>query len=273
MSETEDRTSLEKGLALLQEVAASPEPLVMSELTRRLGVSRATTYRLCDSLERAGWIQQLDSSASGRSKRVDLGPQALGYSILVTNKYDQEARLGPIMSALSRTVGETVHAGILDGTDVVHIARASPESGPHMALPLGARVPAHVTALGKAIMATLPADAILHRYASDDLPKLTTASIGDRQSLIRELHEVANRGYAIDDGESRSGVRCLAAPVFSSVGTAVLAISVTATPVHLAHERMDAVAAEVCRAARLSTAALGGREPPSWTHPQDGVSA
>ena len=208
-----DRSNLGRALEVVQHVASAPGPVGVAELAERLGVSRTSAYRLCDALTRIGWIHRLDSGGPGRVRSIELGAQALGFSILVMNKYDQQARLTPTMRELSKTVGETVHAGMLDGEDVVHISRASPDLGPHMALPLGARVPAHVTALGKAILATLPREAILHRYPYEQLVVMTDQSVGTRAALLEELARVASRGYAIDEGESRAGVRCVGAPV------------------------------------------------------------
>jgi IclR family acetate operon transcriptional repressor len=264
-----EQTSLEKGLALLQELAASEAPLGVSELAQATDMNRTTAYRLCEVLERAGWLQSMTDGAPGRgSRKVDLGPRAFGLAVLATSKYGPESRLQPLMDALAQKVGETVHAAVLDGITVVHVARAVPASGPHMAVRLGERVPAHVSALGKAMLATLPRDAVLRRFPSEELPVSTAASISSRSQLLEALDEVAACGFAIDAEEARDGVACVGAPVFGREAVGMFAISVTSMPVRLQGERLDVVAREVYETARVATSALGGSAPLGWGHPR-----
>jgi DNA-binding IclR family transcriptional regulator len=259
-----DRTSLEKGLALIQELATAEGGMTIADLAQATGFNRTTTYRICEVLEHSGWIQLAPDGSSGRRRRVDLGPRALGLAVLVNNKYDPETRLQPLMENLSKAVGETVHAAILDDIWVIHVARSVPESGLHMAAPLGAREFAHVTALGKAMLATLSREEILHRYRHEELPVRSRKAIATRTALLEELEKVAARGYAIDDEESRAGVRCVGAPIFGPAGNAIFALSVTTMPVHLEGERLRAVAQAVREATALATAAFGGTTPPDW---------
>jgi IclR family acetate operon transcriptional repressor len=259
-----DPTSLEKGLALLQELATAETGLSIAELAQATGLNRTTTYRLCEALEAAGWIQLSPDGSSSRRRRVDLGPRALGLAVLVNNKYDPETRLGPLMDSLGKSVGETVHAGMLDGVWVIHIARSVPEAGLHMAAPLGSRELAHVTALGKAMLSTLPREELLRRYGHEELPVRTRKAIATRTALLEELELSARRGYAVDDEESRAGVRCVGAPIFGPSGNATFAFSVTTMPVHLEGERLEAVARAVREAAALATASFGGSVPDTW---------
>ena len=236
-------TSLEKGLALVQAVASTGSGLTVSELSRLTGLNRTTVYRLLAVLQRSDWLIEDGKSSGGKAFR--LGPAAFGFSVLLANKYDLASRLQPLMEKLARDVDETVHAGVLDGTEVVHIARAEPELGPHMAVALGARSHAHLTGLGKAILSTLPRDEVLRRYPREKLATVTRNSIATRSALLDNLEEIANRGYAIDDEEARLGVRCVAAPVFGSDGAALLAISVTSPLDNLQEARLQEVAASV----------------------------
>jgi IclR family acetate operon transcriptional repressor len=138
-----------------------------------------------------------------------------------------------------------------------------------MALPLGARVDAHITALGKALLATLSRDELLARYPVEELAGRTPESITSRTELIKALDDVRDACYAIDDEESGVGVRCVAAPIFGNADKALAAISVTTMPVRLEGDRLDAVAREVRATAADATEALGGSVPPEW---QGGLS-
>ena len=259
-----DRTSLEKGLTLLQQLATAELGMSIAELAEATGLNRTTTHRLCEALEEAGWLQFAADGASSRRRRVSLGPRTLGLAVLVNNKYDPETRLEPLMENLSKTVGETVHAGMLDDTWIIHVARSVPDAGLHMAAPLGSRELAHVTALGKAMLATLTREELLTRYRHEELLVRTKRALATRTALLEELDRVRARGYALDDEESRGGVRCVGAPIFGPAGHAVFAFSVTSMPVHLEGERLEVVARAVRDAAGLATAAFGGIVPDAW---------
>jgi DNA-binding IclR family transcriptional regulator len=180
------------------------------------------------------------------------------------NKYDQEARLQNVLDQLAHTVGETVHAAVLDGNIVIHVARALPGSGPHMAVPIGTKGPAHVTALGKALLATLPREEILRRYPDNRLETPAPRSISNRTKLLEDLRRVAERGYAIDDEESAPGIKCIGAPIFGPAATAIFALSVTSMPIHFDGGRLDEVARAVVAAAGVATTSFGGSVPAGW---------
>lgn len=258
-------TSLEKGLRVLQELLASEGGMTVSALAKATGLNRTTTYRLCDVLERTGWIQRLEIERPGdEATRVEAGPRLLGLSVLVTNKYDPEARLRPIIDRLAESESETVHVGILDGTNIVHLARALSSTGLNLAARTGAKEHAHLTALGKALLATLPRERLVELYTTERLPGQSPNSIRSRRELFRDLEATIERGYAIDNEESRIGVKCVAAPVFDSLGRGLFAISVTTAPARLDGARLESVANAIRSAAARATASFGGFIPIPW---------
>jgi IclR family acetate operon transcriptional repressor len=258
----EDRSSLQKGLAILQELSTAETTMSAGEIAAATGLNRATAYRLCEALEEAGWVQTVQESP--RRRRVALGPNGLGFAVMATSRYGTEDRLQPLMQALAERLGETVQAGYVDGASVVHVARALPPSGPHMAVRLGLREDAHITALGKAILATKPTDELLALYPVEELATPTPRSLASRSELIDELQATAERGYALDDEESSTGVRCIAAPIFDHTGKGVMALSVTSMPVRLEGDRVEAVAREIQATAQKASLAFGGETPGEW---------
>jgi DNA-binding IclR family transcriptional regulator len=257
-----DLSSLEKGLAILREMAGSERGLTVAEIAATAGLNRTTTYRLCEMLERGGWVQRVDGEEG--AARLDLGPAMQGLTVLVESKYDLEAKLRPIIDGLSRSLEETVHVGVLDHAQLVHIAAALPDSGLNMAARIGSRESAHVAALGKALMATLPEEEVRALYLDEMLPTRTVKTIATRTRLLEDLEATRARGYALDDEESRMGVFCVSAPAFGRDGKAILAISVTTVPARVAGDRMQQVVSSVQGAASLVTAAWGGHIPRTW---------
>ncbi|MEA2366938.1 MAG: IclR family transcriptional regulator, acetate operon repressor [Thermoleophilaceae bacterium] len=258
-----DLSSLEKGLALLDQIGLADRPLTPAELAEQSGLNRSSTYRLCDVLERGGWIERR-GDATARSTIVTVGSTSLGFSVLLTNKFDTPTTLQPIIAELAHSVSETIHVGVLDHTHLVHVAGAVPDDGPNMAAQIGSRVPAHATALGKALLATKSREELLQLYLDEDLPVKTSATISSRTDLLRALDGVASVGYALDEAESREGVRCVGVPVFGPEGVAVLALSVTSMPARLDDERLGSVVEATAETARLATTAIGGHAPAGW---------
>lgn len=250
-------TSLEKGLMILSQLATAERGMTVSAIARAAGLNRTTTYRLCHDLERHGWIQR----SGERTSTFDLGPRMLGISVVIESRYDTEKRIAPIIKQLAQQVGETVHVAILDGNHVITIGRAFPDDGPNMAQEIGSREMAHVTGLGKALLAGLERDAIHRLYPAGTLPGRTKSAILTVEELLDDLERTAARGWSLDDEESRPGVRCVGAAVWGPSARPSVAISVTAAPTRAIGPIFDELVQAVTRAGALATEALGGKAP------------
>lgn len=259
-----DLSSLEKGLAVLRELAASESGATAGQLAAATGLNRTTIYRLCDALERGGWTMR---TSDDDATRFELGVAAHGLAVLITNKYDTEARLRPVISELSQALGKTVHVGALERAEVVHVARALPSSGLSVAARLGTREHAHCSGLGKALLATLSPAAVDELFPSEELPRQTERSITTRAELHKELARIRAAGYALDDEEGTLGVRCVASPVFTSGGRALFALSATSVPAGLLGDDLTRAVDAVRGAAALLSASFGGAVPSGWGAP------
>lgn len=260
MSALRDLSSLEKGLAVLRELAASDGSLTAGQLASATGLNRTTIYRLCDTLERDGWATRADDGDASIA-RFELGVAAHGLAVLITSKYDTEARLRPVIAELSGALGTTVHVGTLEGAQVVHVARSLPPEGMSVAARLGTREHAHCAGIGKALLAALPRDEIDRLYPDEPLPTRTPRSIATRTALHRELDRIRRNGFALDDEEGALGIRCVAAPVFAPGGRGLFALSVTSVPSRLQGEELERATAAVQQAAARLTASFGGAPP------------
>lgn len=258
--------SVQKGLLIVQCLAGAPAGLPVAELARRTDLNRSSVHRLCRMLERHDWVRRQRVLGAPGKTVFTLGPQALRLSILIMSSFDPQSRLELLISELAHRLQEAVHGAALDGTEVVHIARGVPDSGISMAARLGAREHAHVTALGKALLATLSEDEIRVLYGgADHLEVRTVNSIATVSELLVELKLVREAGYATEREESQRGVMCVGAPVFDASASAVFAISVTTAPGRLEGSRLDEVIGEVRETAAAATKALGGVVPEAWS--------
>lgn len=236
--------------------------MAAAELAEATALNRTTVYRLCEILERRGWVQRLGDEEE--AARLGIGAAFQGLCVLVTNKSNMEEQLRPILVNLSRALNETVHLAVLEHNQIIHVARELPDTGLNVAARLGSRAQAHTSALGKALLATLPDDEVREIYVGDRLPTETPTAIGSVSELLVELGKVRECGFAVDDEESRLGIECVAAPVFGVSGEALFAISVTSVPQRLKGKEFNRVVDGVKGAANLATASFGGTVPSAW---------
>lgn len=242
-------------LDVLEALAASPEPLGVTELAARLGTTKSAAYRILATLEQRGYIAKDPLNARYRLgvRLAFLGQQALeGFDLR------QEAR--PLLEGLHGRFQETVNLGVRDGREIVYIDMIESSHGLRMAARLGGRDPISTTALGKAILAHLPV-AERERLLEPPLPARTPATLTDPAALAAELVRIRQRGVAEDRGENEPGSRCLGAPIFNHQGAVIAAISLSAPDTRLDDDLADAAGVELKAAASAITNRIGGKFP------------
>ena len=176
-------------------------PLTLSQVTQRTGLPRSSVHRLLEQLTSSGWLIREEQTYEHGPKVYETGQAAFAQ-----NRLSQTA--APIMRRLAQTTGFAVHLGSIVGDDVlilskVHGSRAGAASR------IGARVPVHQSAIGKAILAHLGEDR-MPVADSGRLPRATVHSIGTPAQLREELRRVRDRGTAFDRQETATGVSCVA---------------------------------------------------------------
>lgn len=201
-----DVKSAARTLELLELLAARRnKPARLRELSEALGMPRSSCYAVLRTLTKYGWVR---TDASGTLYGIGIRALLAGTTYLDTDPYVRIAK--QVLDNLGEHLDETFHLGRLSGSDVVYLVTR--ESGQYLrALSrVGRRLPAHSTALGKAVLAEQPQAADL---LPDELPPLTPHAITDRAALLAELAQVRERGYAVDRQENTTGVQCFAVPL------------------------------------------------------------
>jgi len=228
------------------------EELGVTALARRLDLHKNNVFRVLATLEQRGYIEQNPATGGYR-----LGVAALQLGHAYTRGGDLLARARAVVRELAARCGETIHLGILRGHEVVHLDGAPSGRLLAGALRVGERLPAHCTALGKALLGCAPAglrEAYDRDVASRGLEERTPASIVDPQKLFEQMRSSAVRGFALDLEECERGLVCAAAPVFDSEGAAVAALSLSAPGFRVDEARLieEAVPQVVEAAGRIS---------------------
>lgn len=162
------------------------------------------------------------------------------------------------LDQLSAEIGETVHLGRLDGADIVYLAKRESPHPLRLFSAIGRRLPAHATALGKAVLSAQDAAAV-RVLLPDRLQSLTTNTIVDHARLLEELALTRERGYAVDNQENTEGIRCIAVPLRRD-GAVRDAISCSIPVVRMTPTVEDAVIAAMDRARVSAEARLNLRK-------------
>lgn len=192
-------------LGLLAE--ANGQALGLSEIARALRIAKSSTSNLCAALEEGGLIQRNDSGYRLGRRIVELGGAYLGT-------FDQVREFYRFCSDSPVLGHELVQLAVLDGTDVLYLARHEGRAPLRMSASIGDRYPASITAVGNALLALLPDDEIRRRFAdSSTRPALTEASVTSLDGLVEKVQATRERGYSLDSGEVFPSVTGLAVVV------------------------------------------------------------
>ncbi|MFG2472567.1 IclR family transcriptional regulator C-terminal domain-containing protein [Streptomyces canus] len=211
--------SLERGLAVIRAFDADHPELTLSEVARACGLTRAAARRFLLTLADLGYVR-----ADGRAYRLTPRVLELGYSYLSSFSLAQIA--APHLEQLVENTRESSSLCVLDGDDIVYVARVPARRIMTAAITVGTRFPAHVTSVGRVILAHLPQEEIEVRLAHAELTPLTARTLVSADLLRAELDRVRRQGYAVVDQELEEGLRSIAAPVRGRGGEVVAAVNI-----------------------------------------------
>lgn len=249
--------SILKATRLLEIAASAPEPLSLAQLTRALDLPKSSVLGICATLTHSGFLLKNENG------RYQLGARVLELAHAYLANTDFTREFGAAWDARTVLRGEGVVLAVLDQTDVVYVAYRNGDQPLGVNYRIGMRLPAHCAATGKSLLSTLPEAQVRARYGAAAMVQLTRHSHGNLDSLLRDLGQVRDRGYAIDDEETREGMRCFGAPIFEASGTrAIAAVAVSTLKLQGSDENIEQLVAELRIFARDLSFRLGGRQYP-----------
>lgn len=230
--------AIQRAFSIIDFLAAAPGLSARaSEIADGIGLPRATAHRLLSNLETPGFVSQRHENGTYR-----LGLRLMELGHLVESELTIVGIARPHLERLRDASGETTHLAVLDHTSVVYLEKMESPRAIRMVSRVGSRLPAHVTALGKAMLAHMPASLIAELYGDGELESITGRSPQTVDELIVRLDEVRRRGYALDDEEVEIGLRCIGAPVADRSGKVIAAVSLSAPTSRLPSERVSETA-------------------------------
>ena len=246
-----------KVLAILELLDHAPDGLQLRDLAEKTGLNKSTVHRFASHLESEAYLFR------DQSGTYTLGPKLtrLGGGISFQATLCNISR--PTIERLWKSTGETVNLAVLDGIDVLYIDVLETDHTFRLVSKVGMRRPFHCTSLGKAIAANMDdermKEKLFNNISFDDAK--TPKSITNLGRLKRELASIRRRGFALDEGEAVTGIRCLGAAIFGADGKTIAALSVSGPMVRVTKDRLPFFASELLEAAREISARVGYRIP------------
>ena len=220
---TEFVRSFERGLAVIRAFSADAPSLTLSDVARATGLTRAAARRFLLTLEALGYV-----GSEGHQFRLRPKVLELGYAYLSSLSFEEVAL--EHMREVAEEIHESCSASVLDGTDIVYVARVPAKRIMSISLSIGTRLPAYCTSMGRVLLAALPETALDNYFRSADLEPHTSRTVTDEGRLRHILEGVRKQGWAMVDQELEDGVRSLAVPIRDAGGTVVAAMNIAVHP-------------------------------------------
>ena len=215
-------TSLARGLLVIQAFSQQSLHLSISQLSKRTGLSRASVRRCLHTLSKLGFAGTDDGRNFSLRPRV----LALGHSYLSSMPLATVAQ--PVLEQLSHILHESCSIALLDGVDIIYVARANVTRIMAIDLGVGTRLPAFCTSIGRVLLANLPPEEMEALLSRVEFTRYTDRTVTSVDKLRQVLLAVRRDGYAIVDQELELGLRSMAVPVQNPMGRVVAAMNVGA---------------------------------------------
>ena len=212
--------SLARGLAVIRAFSATDPELTLSQVARATGLSRAAARRFLLTLEDLGYVR-----SDGRLFSLTPRVLELGYAYLSSMTLPEVAQ--PHLEQLSARVHESSSVSVLEGTDIVYVARVAISRIMTVSINVGTRFPAYATSMGHVLLAGLGEAELEKYFLVASLDRLTDHTVTAPARLRGELAKVAAQGWAMVDQELEEGLRSVAAPIRGRTGRVVAAVNLS----------------------------------------------
>lgn len=248
--------SVDRALTILETLGPSKKGFTNSEISRKLKLPKSTTSYILRTLVQRGYLRKEEPEGRYRlsAKLFSVGSQALRGLEL------HDIAL-PVLQELVDKSDLAGHLAVLDGHEAVYIEKVEKPGFIRINTWVGRRMDVHCTAVGKALIAYLPKEAVEEIIKAKGLPRRTDKTITSAHELFAELARVRAAGYARDKSENNLDVACVAAPIFNAAGKVEAAIGLTGTEGQVRLHHLKDTEKLVKQAARNISHQLGYKEP------------
>ncbi|HYR33450.1 MAG TPA: IclR family transcriptional regulator C-terminal domain-containing protein [Burkholderiales bacterium] len=220
MADPNYMASLARGLEVMRGFSREKRQMSIAQLSQKTGIPRASVRRCLYTLAQLGYV----ASPDGRS--YSLQPKVLGLGHAYLSSTPMVVAAQPFLDRVSEAVNESCSLAVLDGEDILYLARSVTSRIISVTLNVGSRLPAHCTSIGYGLLANLPPRELDQWLAKAELKPFTERTLTSKEKLREQLAQVREADYAIADRLMELAVRSIAVPVRNSAGTVVAGINV-----------------------------------------------
>lgn len=216
--------SADRVLDILELLAAEPQGLTLSEISRKLAIARSSAHGLVHTLLQRGYLQQEKTG----SRAFRLGVRLIQLGLNVGDRLELRSTARPVLERLVSATHDTALIVVPDAGELLYLDKVVSDARDVRTDPRSsAPRPLHCTSIGKALLAALDDESVIEILERTGMPRTTEFSITDRQALLEDLRATRQRGYAIDRQEAVLGVCCVGAPVRDFSGRPIASISLS----------------------------------------------
>ncbi|WP_405803054.1 IclR family transcriptional regulator [Streptomyces sp. NBC_01187] len=245
-----------RALDILELFLEGDGTLSAPDIVRRLQLPRTTVHELVSTLTARSYLV----AAPGRPGYYRLGVRPYQLGSRYAEQLDLAAEGQQVARTVAETCEETVHVAILEEADVIYVAKVDSTQAVRMVSAAGRRLPAHCTAVGKMLLASLPEGELAARLPDGaPLRAMTDNSVTDPVRLRGVLSGIRERGVAVEESESNPDVSCVAAPVRNRSGQVVAALSISVPLIRWSDERLPELEELAAKGAARLSERLGHR--------------
>ncbi|MFH0966031.1 MAG: IclR family transcriptional regulator [Planctomycetota bacterium] len=246
--------ALERGLEILDALSENRTPMRCRAIASRLHVDASTAHRLLSTLVHRGYVEK-----DAQSKMYTLGVKPVKLARVLLSRMDVRSAARPHLEALAQETGECLHLAVAQGSQAVFVDRVSAVHRLTANTEVGEAEPLYCTAVGKALVATLPGDE-LRGLVPRRLRKYTPNTHSTARTVLADLAQSRQRGWTLDDEEYQRGIRCVATWILDFEESTVASIGLSAPKARLPLARAAQLGRILRQAAREISKKLGGGE-------------
>ena len=194
--------SAKRTMQILSLLSTNKEGLTLTEISDILEIPRSSTHQLLHEMTEKKFLCLVE-------KKFRIGRKIFEIGISASRNYVMLDQVRGIIKEASDRLGKVIQFGVLDESEVVYLQKAKPQGGVPLASRMGVRLPAHATAIGKAMLANLTPEEIEAIYSNQEFIRYTSKSIVDYDNLVDILQSISRKGFSEDNGEFTEGVFCI----------------------------------------------------------------
>ncbi|GGK02476.1 IclR family transcriptional regulator [Lentibacillus kapialis] len=213
--------AIERADIIVTMIAKEPRQLKLIDISNKSNINKSSLFSILTTLEELGWVYKENDQT------YSLGPKLGFLSAQYIQQFDLTRLFNREAEKTIKKVEETIQLSILEGNEIIYIAKKEGYSRVRIVSEPGMRLPAHATAMGKTMLSTFSRNELYEMYKVNGFDKITDNTVDNLDDLQKQLNDLRNKGYIIENQEAVKGFTCIAAPVWNERNDIIAAVSFT----------------------------------------------